>query len=324
MRMSKRPMGTGMRSVVAASLVAVAGSGALSGVYGEVVDPPRRGAVTDHVIVISIDGLRPDAIREFGASNLQRLMREGSFTLSARTIAPSLTLPSHTSMLTGEDPERHGITWNSNETEDHGVVGVPTVFARARENGFATAAFFSKGKFNHLELPNSLDHSDAPDGDFRWSADHTVANVDQYLRDAQPNLMFVHIGEPDYAGHRYTWMSTFYGHAVRKADWAVGRVLAAAEDAFGEGNYTVIVTADHGGHGWGHGTTDARDVTIPWIAWGEGVKDGAKLDSVRTMDTAATALWLLGLEPLGVGKAIEVAFEPLPFPLTVAQQSVEE
>ena len=71
----------------------------------------------------------------------------------------------------------------------------------------------------------------------------------------------------------------------------------------------MIVTADHGGHGWGHGTTDRRDVTIPWIAWGEGVKGGTRLGAgIRTMDTATTALWLLGLEPLGVGAPVVTAF----------------
>ena len=264
---------------------------------------------TDHVVVISIDGLRPDAIGKFGATNLQRLMREGSYTLAARTIMPSRTLPSHTSMLTGEEPEQHGITWNSNETDDHGHVAVPTIFAQAHQAGFKTAAFFSKGKFNHLKIPNSLDYSEAPEGDAHWNASRTVANVERYLEKERPNLLFVHIGEPDYAGHRYSWMSWFYGRAVRSADRAVAQVLTAANEAYGAGNFTVIVTADHGGHGWGHGSSDARDVTIPWIAWGEGVKRGNVLDaSIRTMDTAVTALWLLGLDGLGVGRPVDTAF----------------
>ena len=58
----------------------------------------------------------------------------------------------------------------------------------------------------------------------------------------------------------------------------------------------MIVTADHGGHGTNHGSDDPRDVTIPWIAWGQGVKQGALTQStVRTMDTAATVLWLLAV-----------------------------
>lgn len=270
---------------------------------------PQRGSLTDHVVVISIDGLRPDAIEKFGAGTLRRMMREGSYTLQARTIMPSRTLPSHTSMLTGAEPEEHGITWNRNLPDDHGHAAVPTVFGQASALGFHTAAFFSKGKFNHLAVPRTLNHSAVPDGNDHWSADRTVAGVEAYLERARPNLMFVHIGEPDYAGHRFSWMSWLYGRAVRKADGAVARVLEAADRAFGEGNYAVIVTADHGGHGWSHGSSDPRDVTIPWIAWGEGVRGGTVLpDGVRTMDTAATALWLLGVPESAVGEPVEGAF----------------
>ena len=256
----------------------------------------RRGAVSDHIIVISVDGLRPDAIERFDARTIERLMRDGAVTLKARTILPSKTLPSHTSMLTGEDVDEHGIAWNTNETDDHGHVAVPTVFGLARERGFRTAAFFSKGKFNHLEVPGSLDYSQAPEGNGKWSAEKTARDVDHYLERERPNLLFVHFGEPDYAGHKFGWMSWFYGRGVRQADAGVKRVLKAADRAFGEGNYTVILTADHGGHGWTHGSTDERDTTIPWITWGKGVSANTRVaDAVRTMDTAGTALWLLGV-----------------------------
>ena len=66
--------------------------------------------------------------------------------------------------------------------------------------------------------------------------------------------------------------------------------------AYGEGNYTVIVTADHGGHGRNHGEDVPTDMFIPWIVWGEGASRGMNVaDGVRTMDTAATVLWLLGV-----------------------------
>ena len=73
----------------------------------------------------------------------------------------------------------------------------------------------------------------------------------------------------------------------------------------------MIVTADHGGHDTNHGSDDPRDVTIPWIAWGEGVKPGRLVESsVRTMDTAATVLWLLAVsQPADwVGQPVVQAF----------------
>jgi arylsulfatase A-like enzyme len=138
-----------------------------------------------------------------------------------------------------------------------------------------------------------------------------VRDVERYLATKRPNLMFVHLGEPDYAGHLWGWMSWMYGRAVRTADAAVGRLVAAADRAFGAGNYTFILTADHGGHGRTHGSDRAEDVTIPWITWGEGVRAGTELPrGIRTMDTAGTALWLLGVGvPAGwSGAAVREAF----------------
>ena len=291
-------------------------------------DSALHDRVTDHVLVISIDGLRPDAIEAFGARTLQRLMREGRYSLTARTTLPSKTLPAHTSMLTGVEVDAHGITWNSDEVDEHGHVDVPTVFGLARGAGFRTAAFFSKTKFHHLEAPTTLDYVRSPKGGFRdsrWYADRTVNEVRRYLRDdaAAPNMLFVHIGEPDYAGHVFGWMGRVYGHAVRRADDAVARLLHAVEKRFGRGNFTVIVTADHGGHDRNHGSDDARDTTIPWIVWGEGVSTGSPLaPGIRTMDTAATALWLLGVDVPGewVGSVVAGAFEPIGAAATSAER----
>ena len=263
------------------------------------VDTGRQpsSSITRHVVLVSIDGLRPDAIARFEPPTLQRLLREGSFTLAASTIMPSTTLPSHTSMLTGELPERHQVLWNNVATARSEGVELPTVFGVARANGYRTAAFFSKAKFHALQLPGTLDYSQAPGGWFgRWSSDRTVRDVERHLTSAVPNLLFVHLSDVDRAGHSEGWMTDAYGDAVLRADAALARLLTAADTAFGSDNYAVIVTADHGGHDRGHGTDDPQDVTIPWIAWGQGVKAGSLAETaVRTIDTASTVLWLLGL-----------------------------
>ncbi|MGQ0814536.1 MAG: alkaline phosphatase family protein [Gemmatimonadota bacterium] len=254
----------------------------------------KAGAVSDHVIVISIDGLRPDAISKYNAQTLLRLQREGAHATHARTIFPSKTLPSHASMVTGVTPDVHGITWNSDKTGEFGYVKATTMFELAKAEGLTTAGFFSKSKFHHLRKPGTFDYSQAPSGD-NWMATKTVADVQHYLKCQRPNLLFVHIGEPDYAGHAIGWMSFAYGWAVKRADAAVEAVLASADRAYGAGNYTVIVTADHGGHGREHGSIDERDMTIPWIVWGRGVENRTITTDVRTIDTAATVLWLLGV-----------------------------
>jgi predicted AlkP superfamily pyrophosphatase or phosphodiesterase len=284
-----------------------------AGTTRDAARPVAKGRVTDHVLIISIDGLRPDAIERFNAATLQRLMREGSYSHDAQTILPSTTLPSHTSMLTGVDVDVHGVTWNSDETSHIEPLGVPTVFSLAHAAGFHTAAFFGKGKLQHLHVPHTLDYVRSLDIRVSWygSARRTVSDVDWYLGKASPNLVFIHLVEPDYAGHLYGWMGRSYARAVTDADRAVGLLIERADARFGARQYTLIVTADHGGHGRTHGTADPADTTIPWIVWGEGVRTGTTLAPVRTTDTAATALWLLGVAVPAEwsGRAVAEAFD---------------
>ncbi len=299
----RMPRPVRLRSVNAMLVVAVVAASGCTARYirsapvGSAPALPDQ-SVTRHVVIVSIDGLRPDAISTYGASTLQRLMREGSYTLAASTINPSKTLPSHTSMLTGQPPERHGVLWNNVVTADADSIEVPNIFGVARAHGYSTAAFFSKAKFQPLQVEGTLDYSQAPGGWFgRWSSDRTISDVGTYLEDARPNVLFVHLSDPDAAGHRDGWMTAAYGRAVLDADRAVNRLITVANRAYGSGNFSLIVTADHGGHGTNHGSDDPRDVTIPWIAWGRGVKPGVLTAStVRTMDTAATVLWLLAVD----------------------------
>ena len=268
-------------------------------------------STTRNVVVVSIDGLRPDAITTFHPPTLERLIREGSYTLTATTILPSKTLPSHTSMLTGQPPERHGVLWNNVATADAEWIGLPNIFGVARRHGYVTAAFFSKAKFQPLQLRGTLDYAQAPGGWFgRWSSERTVDDVTRYLEAERPNVLFVHLTDPDAAGHRAGWMTPEYGRAVLAADAALARLLALAERTYGL-HFSLIVTSDHGGHGNDHGSSDPQDVTIPWIAWGQGVRPGALAhEGVRTMDTAATVLWLLGVpKPVDwAGKPVTQAF----------------
>ena len=263
-----------------------------------ILPPAPAHARSRNVLLVSIDGLRPDAIAVFSAPTLSKLVREGSYTLAATTILPSKTLPSHTSMLTGEPPDRHRVLWNDAFNDAPGTLEIPTIFSTARAGGYRTAAFFSKAKFSHLQVPGTLDYSQSPGGWFgRWSSDDTLDDVEKHLAEHKPNLLFVHLTDPDAAGHSYGWMSAQYGRGVLRADDAVRRLMVAADMAYGADNYTLLITADHGGNGKNHGTDHPADVTIPWIAWGRGVVPGEiTTHVVRTMDTASTVLFLLGVD----------------------------
>ena len=63
------------------------------------------------------------------------------------------------------------------------------------------------------------------------------------------------------------------------------------------GEYTVIVTADHGGHGRSHGSEMPEDMTIPMIFFGPDFKPGEELHGVSILDLAPTIADIMGVSP---------------------------
>lgn len=258
-----------------------------------------------HVFLISLDGAAPYVIQKSKMPNLKKMTELGSYSWTAQTILPSITLPSHTSMVTGVGPEVHGVLWND-WIPENGLVKVATIFSVAHQKGLRTALVSSKRKFRHLQTPNSIDHFEiveAPAPDLAQAAI-------QVIKSEKPHLMMIHFRDPDYAGHALGWSSLEQKSALALVDVALGKILKALEQARLLKDSVVIVTADHGGHDRTHGTNMIEDMNIPWIAYGYGTKKGLLTQEIRTIDTAATALWLLGIDsPKGFqGKAVQSAF----------------
>lgn len=251
-----------------------------------------RASRADHVFIISFDGGKPSVMQQSPMPTLQKVLKDGAGTWAARTVFPSITLVSHTSMLTGVLPAKHKITWND-WIPEKGLVSVPTVFAIAKKAKKSTALFAGKEKFAHLYQPKTLNAFAIPE----YSAKVVAETAAGYIRSNKPELCFIHFADSDGAGHSKGWGSPEQIQAFGDEDKALGLVLEAIKKAGIARRSTVILTADHGGHDKTHGTGSDEDMLIPWIAFGAGIRKGATLTSpVSTCDTAATALALLGIE----------------------------
>lgn len=263
-----------------------------------------------HVFVISIDGAKPAVIAESEMPVLKKLAEEGAVTWQASTIFPPKTLPSHTSMLTGVSPDKHQILWND-FSPLKGFVKVPTMFSlvKTAEPSAVTAMFVGKMKFRHLWLDGSVDVFDfggpqtrAPvvgseeiEKDKKPSQMVAKQAVDWLGRNT-PRLAFLHFSDPDSAGHKSGWGSPEQKEAFKVTDQALGQFIRALKESKMAEDSVVIISADHGGHDKTHGENIPDDMLIPWMAWGKGVKSGQVISApVTTYDTAATALWLLGV-----------------------------
>lgn len=250
---------------------------------------PTQPPHATRVLILSIDGLRPDAIPLAPMPNLMALMQSGAYTLAAQTVFPSVTLIAHSSMLTGLCPAKHGVNWNDYIPENGYAQGTD-LFDLAHAAGLQTAMYVNKEKLRQITEPASTDR-------FVYVNDRDSVLADALLADFPQDfgLLFVHFGTTDGMGHVHGWMSPEQLSVAYRADEALGRILAEL-DARGLRDETlVIVSADHGGHDTTHGTYMPVDMTIPWVAAGPGITPGVLASPVHTMDTAATAAYVLGL-----------------------------
>jgi predicted AlkP superfamily pyrophosphatase or phosphodiesterase len=247
-------------------------------------------AVASHVFIVSFDGGKPSVMQDSAMPLFKQMQQHGACTSTAFTVVPSYTLVAHASMLTGVQPNKHMIDWNDWRPAN-GPVQVPTIFALAKKKGLTTGLFAGKAKFQHFYLPNSLDVFVVEE----TSAQDVAKIAAQFIVKQKPNLTFIHFADSDNAGHGFGWGSLEQKQAFADQDVALQILRNAVKEAGIEKDSVFILTADHGGHGYGHGTTEADDMHIPWVAWGKDVKPGVLKRRVDIHDTAATALWLLGV-----------------------------
>jgi predicted AlkP superfamily pyrophosphatase or phosphodiesterase len=263
--------------------------------------PPDSSRVP-RILLVSVDGLRPDVLLRARAPVLRGLMDHGCFTMWAQTTPMAVTLPSHVSMLTGVPPEKHQITWNSDRRPVSPTYPVrPTLFQLASQAGFSTAVVAGKSKFSALAAPGALRWSYIPVG--RGASDEAVTDSAAGIVALHaPQVLFVHLPGVDAAGHHYGWGSEEQLQAVEVADRCVGRLLEALRERHLADSTVVFVSADHGGAGESHGPDDPRSRSIPWIVSGPGIRRNVDLTlsadlNIRTEDTFATICWLLGILP---------------------------
>ena len=281
---------------------------------------PRQLLAVDHVIHISVDGLGSrwlePLMEETGDSpflpNFQRLVREGTSTTNARTdYSLTNTLPNHASMLTGRPvlaPRGQSTTvhhnWTSNSDPPAGVTlhsnhpqvdYVASVFDVVHDRGGTTGLFTGKSKFSLFDVSYDAAHgsadADPTGGDngpdkidtFVLQTDSRQL-VDRYLQDLsdQPfTYSLLHLVDPDTVGHGSGWGSESWNTAVQRIDGYLGRLLQTVETTQLQGKTAILLTADHGGVGSGHGDPGQPDnYRIPFFLWGARVPVGADVYEV--------------------------------------------
>ncbi|MBC8766789.1 alkaline phosphatase family protein [Arenibacter sp. BSSL-BM3] len=269
-----------------------------------------------HVVVIGFDGLSPDGLENANTPNFDKVISEGASSMHARAVLPTSSSTNWASMIMGAGPEQHGITSNSWEKNNFVLPAItqsedflfPTIFQLIYDNkeDAEIGAIYHWTGFGRLFEKDAVDYDINPD-----SEDKTAALASAYIKDKKPTFTFIHFDHVDHGGHEYGHGSAEYYRSVEKADELLAEVMEAIKASGMADETLVIISADHGGLGKGHGGESLQEIEIPFILWGKSVKKNHVLKyPVYQYDNAATVAFALGIKtPLAwIGKPVKNAF----------------
>ena len=237
----------------------------------------------NHVVVVTIDGFRPNFYLEdkWSAPNLKAMKENGAHAYGVNSVFPSITYPSHTTIVTGVQPAKHGIFYNALFEKDAETKGQiywhfdqitsPTLW-EVTQNAVLKAASVnwpvSVGAptvFNISDVgakgQKVMEDSTNPPGistlikeklldnapSIKIGIDKNVANIAAWvIKTEKPNFMTVHLLGMDHEQHLHGRNGPEVEQAIIRADSAIGIIRKALGEAGIAENTLLIVTGDHG------------------------------------------------------------------------------
>ena len=250
------------------------------------------------VLIISVDGTRPDALQAASAPNLKGLLDGAAYSFRAQTAGGPEDLPisgpGYSSMLTGAWCAKHRVCDNDFTASRFDLY--PIFFCRLRA-ARPEAVIESIVRWS----PLSTNLITCADVDLAPANDAAAAQEGvRLLQETDPDVLFFHLEDVDTTGHSFGFSpeSPEYLAAIETADGRVGDLLQAlrARPTFPQEDWLIFALTDHGGSGKDHHARIPECMTIFFIAAGGAhVVPGEMDPPPRIVDLAPTAMTFLGL-----------------------------
>jgi hypothetical protein len=243
---------------------------------------PQSGQVSQEkkLLILGIDGCRPDALLKCPVPNLRALAENGTAAWYALSRPPTKSGPCWSSIFTGVWYDKHGVTDNTFINQQFSRY--PMLFRRLKD---ADPGFYSGWFVYWPNLGTDMPHgADVSSGD--WSDSQTQEAAVNLLQNGDPDALFVHFGIIDAVGHAsgFDPDGPEYLTAIEETDGRVGAVLSAlkARPCFTDEHWMIIALSDHGGLGSHHGGSSIEEMRTFFIIAGDGVPKGEiKHDWIR-------------------------------------------
>lgn len=259
----------------------------------------------ERVIILGFDGLTAKGIAETNTLNIHALMKSGAWTMHARAAmpdnssnAPAMIMSAPPAPGCRDDPGSFPTVYSLEHAQSpEAKIGVFTDFpsdARLFEPGAVTKVYTSRatdaGAFDDNSEIDVFNHAMETD-----TFDHALA----YFRSDKPDLLFIHIDLVDHMGRTWGFGSTQYLAAVERADVMLGRLMRTLDELhLRESTTIMLVSGDEGLSRVHRVKPSMRDVNLPWIISGPGIRADHELKTqVAQYDTAATLARALRVKP---------------------------
>jgi hypothetical protein len=263
--------------------------------------------LAQQLVLIVAEGLRDDASMQMPF--LSSLRQRGAWA-RVTVPAPSLSLASCTTLVTGAGPEINEAPLMNVPAEQLQPIAVDHLFAGAKQYGLATGLAASSPWWSRLISPQWRDvsffvNSGTPAERDRRTADAALG----FLKNYSADFLLVYFGQVDETGHDFGVNSAEYQDAVRQVDSLIAQVVTAVDLQ----KAVVIVTSDHGQlDQGGHGGPEEPVVTVPFVMAGRQVVPGSYAPIHQT-DIAPTIATILGTAIPAMAQG-DIRFEMLDMP----------
>ena len=200
--------------------------------------------LAEHVVVIGLDGCRPEAIQQAAGPVLKKLWQSGAWTWQAQTAQPSVTQVNFAGILTSCLPAGHGIQGKDWVHGGRPKVKVPTIFEVVAGQGLKAAGFFGHEKLYPSETEVKGVHFEHSP----YQAHAVAPLAARYLKEQKPDFCFIYMGDLDGAGHTHGWLSAEQLALMKNIDAALQIIVDTLRESGQWEKTLLIITADHGGH----------------------------------------------------------------------------
>ena len=272
---------------------------------------PAQDPGAQRVLVIGIDGVRPDALAAAQTPHLDKLITTGAFADSTQILGTrysknnTISGPGWSSILTGVWADKHGV--HDNEFKGKNYSEFPHFFKRLKDQfpEARTASFVDWSPIDeHIVTAADL-KKNYLSANLREYIEHDAEiarDASLHLKKGDPHATMVYFGSVDETGHRVGFHPSVkpYVAAIEVVDRQVGQLLTAIDSRPGRAgeNWLVLVSTDHGGKGTGH--SDGQKVpeirTVFLIVSGTAARQGKIQEQTYLVDLPVTALVHLGVK----------------------------